>query len=169
MESILPALELVQLVVDRLSRPLNEQQTACVTSASQHPLLIIAGPGTGKTRVMVLRALRHLLVVGIPAESIVIATFTKKAVEYVRARWLDWALPLVQGAKQHPSLQDEGIQAWLECIDLNRCVTKTFDDMEMLGEYQPAGTVNPVRIEGYPANQTLLRSATSRASTTTSQ
>jgi len=44
----------------------NQEQERCLRHALDAPLLITAGPGTGKTTVLVLRALRHLLVDGVP-------------------------------------------------------------------------------------------------------
>lgn len=146
-----------------LGRPLNQEQAACVDGAADAPVLIIAGPGTGKTTVMVLRALRHLLVDGIPPEHILITTFTKKAAQEVRTRWLDWGLPLIEAARQHPDMQSPADQAWLSTVDLNHCLTGTLDSIceEMLGEYRPAGTVTPILVEGFPANQMLLRAGLS--------
>lgn len=43
------------------------------------PVLISAGPGSGKTECLVARALRLLVVDGAPPESIVLTTFTRKA------------------------------------------------------------------------------------------
>ena len=40
---------------------------------------VLAGPGTGKTEVLVLRALRLMIVEGVPPESIVLTTFTNRA------------------------------------------------------------------------------------------
>lgn len=149
----------VALVDEVLRRPLNDEQHACMLASTDSPLLIIAGPGTGKTTVMVLRALRHLLVDGMLPENIVITTFTKKAAQEVRTRWLDWGLPLLDATLVHPDLQGDEEQAWLRRIDLNRCVTGTLDSIceDLLGEYRIAGTVPPVLIEGYPANQRLMR------------
>lgn len=148
-----------ELVAHVLRRPLNDEQRSCVAAGPSAPLLIIAGPGTGKTTVLVLRALRHLLVDGMPPESIVITTFTKKAAQEVRTRWLDWGLPLIEAAKTHPALQSTQDQGWLRRVDLNRCMTGTLDSIceALLSEYRIAGTVPPVLIEGYPANQRLLR------------
>lgn len=147
------------LVEQELGRKLNPGQRSCVAADCHSPLLIIAGPGTGKTTVMVLRALRHLLVDGLLPEAIVITTFTKKAAQEVRTRWLDWGLPLLAAALDHAELQGAEEQAWLGRIDLNRCVTGTLDSIceELLSEYRIAGTVPPVLIEGYPANQRLMR------------
>ncbi len=40
---------------------------------------VLAGPGTGKTEVLVLRALRLMIVEGVPPESIILTTFTNRA------------------------------------------------------------------------------------------
>lgn len=149
----------IGLVDEVLKRPLNKEQHACVVADTDSPLLIVAGPGTGKTTVMVLRALQHLLVDGMLPETIVITTFTKKAAQEVRTRWLDWGLPLLDAALAHPELQGAEAQTWLQRVDLNRCMTGTLDAIcdDLLGEYRIAGTVPPVLIEGYPANQRLMR------------
>ncbi|MBH1524881.1 UvrD-helicase domain-containing protein, partial [Stenotrophomonas maltophilia] len=73
--------EFVDLVQAHQQRALNQEQSQCVVATKDLPLLIIAGPGTGKTTVLVLRALRHLLVDRISPEGILITTFTKKAAE----------------------------------------------------------------------------------------
>lgn len=150
--------EFLSLVATCLGIRLNAEQTQCVLVSDQSPLLIIAGPGTGKTTVMVLRALRHLLVDRLAPEGIVVTTFTKKAAEEVRTRWLDWGLPMIEAAKKHESLQASEDQAWLGRIDLNHCTTGTLDSIceDILGDLRPAGTVPPVLIEGFPANQLLL-------------
>jgi DNA helicase-2/ATP-dependent DNA helicase PcrA len=50
------------------------------------PLLIVAGPGSGKTRVLVHRVAHMVGKRGIPASSILVTTFTKKAAEEMRER-----------------------------------------------------------------------------------
>lgn len=157
---MISSMEFIETARKVLGTELNDEQAKCVTADSTSPLLIVAGPGSGKTTVMVLRALRHLLVDGISPERIVITTFTKKAAQEIRTRWLDWGLPLVDAVRQLPEMQAPEAQQWLARLDLNRCITGTLDSIceELLGEYRPAGTVTPVLIEGYPANQMLLRS-----------
>lgn len=150
--------EFIDLVQAHQQRALNPEQSRCVVAAKEVPLLIIAGPGTGKTTVMVLRALRHLLVDRISPEGILITTFTKKAAEEIRTRWLDWGLPLVELAKQHASLQSAEDQLWLRNVDLNHCTTGTLDSIceEVLSDLRPPGTVPPVLIQGVPADQLLM-------------
>ena len=64
---------------------LNEEQRAAVESSSK-TLLIVAGPGTGKTRTLVHR-IAHLISEGkIPPESILAATFTNKAAGEMKER-----------------------------------------------------------------------------------
>lgn len=56
---------------------LNESQYAAVTTMAG-PVLVIAGAGSGKTRTLVYRV-AHLVEQGVPPESILLLTFTRKA------------------------------------------------------------------------------------------
>lgn len=60
-------------------------QTAAIEHASG-PLLLVAGPGTGKTRTIVHRIARLVRVAGISPRSITAVTFTNKAAEEMRDR-----------------------------------------------------------------------------------
>jgi DNA helicase II / ATP-dependent DNA helicase PcrA len=66
----------VHLQID-YARELNPQQLAAVT-APPGPALIIAGAGSGKTRTLIYRV-AYLLEQGIPADRILLLTFTNKA------------------------------------------------------------------------------------------
>lgn len=71
--------------------PLNPEQRRAVehgagTRQGGPPLIVLAGPGTGKTRVIVHRVSRLILENGVEPESIVAVTFTVKAAEELRHR-----------------------------------------------------------------------------------
>lgn len=69
------------------ARELNEQQHAAVT-ALPGPALVIAGAGSGKTRTLTYRV-AYLLEQGIPADRILLLTFTNKAAREMMRRVAD--------------------------------------------------------------------------------
>src|SRR5688572_19995634 len=69
------------------ARELNEQQCAAVT-AEPGPALVIAGAGSGKTRTLIYRV-AYLLEQGIPADRILLLTFTNKAAREMMRRVAD--------------------------------------------------------------------------------
>ena len=62
---------------DHLQRDLNDSQRAAVTAPDGYNL-ILAGPGSGKTRVITYRV-AYLIATGVPAGSIMLVTFTRRA------------------------------------------------------------------------------------------
>ena len=66
-------------------KDLNDEQLRVVEHKGG-PLLIAAGPGTGKTHTLTRRIARLILETGVPAGSILAVTFTRKAAAEMRAR-----------------------------------------------------------------------------------
>jgi len=71
--------------INALLRPLNAEQAQAVTSADKY-LLVLAGAGSGKTRVLTHRMAYHVLHRGIPKGALLAVTFTNKAAGEMRSR-----------------------------------------------------------------------------------
>ena len=98
-------LDIVDKCLDlNLRNPDNEAQLKAIIQKNDCILQIVAGPGSGKTTVLVLRALRFVFVEGVLPENIVITTFTRKAARELRTRWLDWGTILCAELESDPDI-----------------------------------------------------------------
>lgn len=77
-------MQLEQILASCKFKPNSNQLKAI--SHSEGPLLIIAGPGSGKTEVLIHRALNLILCHKVVPENILLCTFTEKAAEQLKSR-----------------------------------------------------------------------------------
>lgn len=138
--------------------PPNPNQQSCILHSPTQPLMIVAGPGSGKTTVLALRALRHVFVDSILPEEIVVTTFTRKAANELRSRLLEWGTALQDHLLQNGSL-NAATQAALQNIDINRFVTGTLDSIceDVVTTLRDPGAPVPVVVETFVSNNWLLR------------
>ena len=143
--------EFVQ-VINSATQPLNQEQEGAVRHPSNTVLQIVAGPGSGKTSVLLVRALRHVFVDDVLPENILITTFTKKAAKDIRSRWIR------VGEQVHEAVSQ---QHDTSAIDLNRCQIGTLDSIteQVLSEFRPAGTTSPTVLSNVSADLVLRRRA----------
>jgi len=134
----------------------NVAQLDAVSHSDQRMLMLAAGPGSGKTTVLVLRALRFVLVDGFLPEHLLLTTFTKKAAKELRTRWLDWGTALLSSLAGR--IDDRA-------IDLNRCRIDTMDSLaqQALAEHRLPGSLAPVVAETSASKLILKRAAFGQA------
>ena len=95
---------------------LNPQQCEAVTHG-EGPLLVLAGAGSGKTRVLTYR-IAHLLAVGAAEPSgITAVTFTNKAAREMRERVTDTVGSITNSGMVISTFHSLGMLIMRECID----------------------------------------------------
>lgn len=129
--------------------PPNPQQVKCILFPTNKPLMIVAGPGTGKTTVLVLKALKLVFVDGIMPEQIILTTFTKKAAEEIRARLIEWGITLQEYLNKNSKSSKD-----LKSVDINRFITGTLDSIceDVLTTYRDPGDPAVVLLESFVSN-----------------
>jgi len=75
----------MEISAEEILANLNERQREAVTLAPG-PLLVLAGPGSGKTRTLIARAAYLVAARGVPPARLLCVTFTNKAAEEMRSR-----------------------------------------------------------------------------------
>jgi len=128
----------------------NRNQEACLFHPTETPLMIVAGPGSRKTTVLVLRALRLVFVEGFRPEEILITTFTRKAAAEIRARLIEWGSNITCYLQNFPSYMASNSQNWLDSIDINQFVMGTLDSIcnDILTTIRSQVDPVPVVVEG---------------------
>ena len=150
--------EFEKAVKSKLKRDIenNLQQKEAIESSQDKSFFIVAGPGSGKTTVMVLKVLKLIFVDDIDPSNILITTFTKKAASELRSRILGWGDIL---KKNFTKISSKEIKNQLELLDLNRIKTGTLDSIteEILTEYREPGTPAPAVVEDFVSKALFLR------------
>src|SRR5690606_24441093 len=103
--------------IDEKSNPDQNKAIHAPTSQSQ---FIVAGPGSGKTTVMVLKILKFIYVNDIPPQSILATTFTRKAAAELRSRILSWGDEIRQVLLKDDNFKE--LHPSLRYLDFNQIV-----------------------------------------------
>jgi DNA helicase-2/ATP-dependent DNA helicase PcrA len=141
---------------------LNQEQDQAVAAPRTPPIFIVAGPGAGKTTVLVLRVLKLILVDQLPPDGVMATTFTRKAAGELRSRILSWGYAAVNRAIQSAQLaHDQVREEWLRNIDVNSITVGTLDSLseQFLVDCRAPGQITPTAIEAFLARGLLRRHA----------
>lgn len=114
--------------------PMNEKQRAIV-SHQQGPLLIIAGPGSGKTQSLTLRAMNLLLCGSAQPGELVLCTYTEKAAYEMQDRIIDMARKTAYGGDLSQLKIGTIHSLCNQFIRKNLCYTPLDDNYTTLDEF----------------------------------
>ena len=152
--------EFEDIVVKILNRDIssNNDQRSAILSPSNKSLFIVAGPGSGKTTVMVLKILKYLFVDDIEPNSILATTYTRKAAEELYSRVLGWGDEI----KNHliDTIDDDFSKLLqIDRIDFNQIKIGTTDSIaeELLRDYKKPGENQAIVIEEFVANSAMIK------------
>ena len=158
--------EFEEIVVSILERDIssNEDQKLAISSHMDQSLFIVAGPGSGKTTVMVLKILKFIFVDDVSPNEILATTFTKKAATELLSRILSWGdkikksiAPVIMNKIANGELDGSAYDK-IKKIDFNQINVGTIDSVadELLRIYRDAGTSQPILIEDFVANSVMI-------------
>lgn len=166
--------EFKEIVVNVLERDIssNEEQDLAISSDLNQSLFIVAGPGSGKTTVMVLKILKFIFVDDVNPKEILATTFTKKAAAELLSRILSWGDKIKKEleikAWSYLDEQDDFMEIYgmevmdfvkkIKRIDFNLIITGTIDSVaeELLRVHRDPGTNQPVLIEEFVATSAMM-------------
>ena len=148
--------QFIDLVETRVNRQFSDSggrvQLRLITHDPETIVQIVAGPGSGKTTVIVLRALHLVFVEGVRPENILITTFTRRAAREIASRWLDWGNKIREGIDSEHQPND---------LDLNRVQVDTLDSImhRVLREHREPGSAPPEVVDESTSNLIFKRRA----------
>lgn len=148
--------EFENIVINKIGRDIksNKEQKLAIKSRPETSFFIVAGPGSGKTTVMVLKVLKLIFVDDVDPSEILITTFTKKAAAELRSRILGWGDILKRSLSNNMHLKNQ-----IEDLDINRIKTGTIDSLteEIVNENREPGTPSPAVIEDFVSHALMLK------------
>ncbi|MGL4670590.1 MAG: UvrD-helicase domain-containing protein [Methanobacteriaceae archaeon] len=166
-----------RIVTGKLKRDIsrNSEQKKAIKSPQNKSLFIVAGPGAGKTTVMVLKILKFIFVDEVHPNEILATTFTKKAAEEIHSRILSWGDEIKQEILKNNTLELSGEylkensnidvsniedQFKVAKVDFSQIATGTIDSIaeEVLRLNREPGTNMSVVIEDFIANTVMVNS-----------
>lgn len=151
--------EFEDMVVNILKRDIssNKEQKNAILAPCNKSLFLVAGPGSGKTTVMVLKILKYIFVDDIEPNEIIATTFTRKAADELYSRILGWGDMI----KNHllNTIHDFNNITKITRIDFNQIKIGTTDSIaeELLREYKKPGENQAIVIEGFVANSAMIK------------
>ena len=154
--------EFEEIVVNVLKRDIssNEDQKKAITSDSNQSQFIVAGPGSGKTTVMVLKILKYIFVDDIAPDEILSTTFTKKAADEMYSRILGWGDEIKKYLidKLSDDMENFDKISKIERVDFNQINLGTTDSIgeEVMRVHKEPGTNQPEVIEDFVAKSAMM-------------
>ncbi|MBE6499629.1 MAG: ATP-dependent helicase [Methanobrevibacter thaueri] len=150
--------EFEEIIVDVIKRDIssNIDQKNAILSGADESLFLVAGPGSGKTTVMVLKILKFIFVDGIKPEEIISTTFTRKAAEELNSRILGWGDQI----KEYIISHEDSFEVFekIAGVDFNQIKVGTVDQLaeEVMRQYREPGENHPVIIEEFVSNSAMI-------------
>ena len=152
--------EFEDIVVNILKRDIssNHDQKKAILSKADDGLFIVAGPGSGKTTVIVLKILKYIFVDDISPNEILATTFTKKAAAELYSRILGWGDEIKNYLVDNAG-DDFDRLIEINRIDFNQLTIGTTDSIaqELLRVHKEPGTNQEVVIEEFVAKFAMVK------------
>ncbi|WP_405270360.1 UvrD-helicase domain-containing protein [Methanobrevibacter sp.] len=153
--------EFEDIVVNILERDIssNQDQKNAILSPSDKSLFIVAGPGSGKTTVMVLKILKYIFVDEIEPCEILATTFTRKAADELYSRILGWGDEIKNHLLDNIGEDNFDNILKIDRVDFNQIKIGTTDSIaeELLRDYKKPGENQAIVIEDFVANSAMIK------------
>lgn len=149
------------IIVNELERDIrysvNTNQNKAVWASLDSSLLIAAGPGSGKTTVMVLKILKFIFIDNVEPSSIIATTFTRKAASELKSRVVQWGNKLKKEVIWNPKYYY--FRDHLNSIDLKKVTIGTIDSIceDILRNSSDLDELKYTIIEDFVANSLMIK------------